>query len=276
MSQQTTPPIRRPERIRLSGGWMAFLLGVGAVLYILLAAGCAGYLLWKAYALQPGVPQSDFDKLAVAALIAVVGTGLTGLASVYSATRQSATAYQVAEYNGVISAELTEMKASSDKALARMKVDIDASLAQFKAASDESLARLKVALDAGQIAYRELFGNATVYFHALRSTALIKWDDESLKAAETAMISAARHTINVSADMRNQWFTFWQRAQEIYRAAIAEADADKRPVLVEKLISEKDGRHNFRDIHERLELIARAEIKDSAAAQPVPVADSGI
>ena len=111
---------------------MAFLLGVGAVLYILLVAGCAAYLLWKAYALPPGVPQSDFEKLAVAALIAVVGTGLTGLASVYSATRQSATAYQVAEYNGVIST-----------ALAGMKENIDASLAQFKAASDESSPDLK-------------------------------------------------------------------------------------------------------------------------------------
>ena len=76
------------------------------------------------------------------------------------------------------------------------------------------------------------------------------------------MISAARHTINVSAEMRNQWFTFWQRAQEIYRAAIAETDVNKRPAVVEKLIGEKEGRHDFRDIHERLETIARSEIKE--------------
>jgi hypothetical protein len=198
-----------------TGGRMAFLLGLGAILYILLAAGCAVYLLWKAYTLPTGSMQSDFDKLAIAALVAVVGTGLTGLAAVYSATRQSATAYQVAEYNGIISTSLADMKASTDASLTQMKAHLDESLARLKAASDESLARLKVALDAGQIAYRELFGTATVYFHALRSAALGKWDGENLKAAETAMISATRHLINVSSDMRNQWFDFWQRAQEM-------------------------------------------------------------
>jgi len=250
---------------------MAFLLGLGAVLYILLAVGCAAYLLWKAYTLPAGIPQSDFDKLAIAALIAVVGTGLTGLASVYSATRQSATAYQVAEYNGLISTSLAEIKSSSDEALARMKADIDASLAQFKATSDESLARLKVALDTGQIAYRELFGTATVYFHALRSTALIKWDEESLKTAEAAMISAARHTINVGTNMRDEWLAFWQRAQEIYHAVLAEPDANKRSNIAEKLIGEKirygSDRLDFRDIHARLESTARLAMEASAGTQ---------
>jgi hypothetical protein len=250
-------PAQRPARVFTSGGRMAWLLGVCSVLYILLAVGCAAYLLWKAYNLPFGVAQSDFDKLAVAALIAVVGTGLTGLASVYSATRQSATAYQVAEYNGVISTKLTEMKADTDKALAAMKTDIDGSLAEFKAASDESLARLKVALDAGQITYRELYGTATAYFHALRSAARFKWEDGSIWAAETAMISAARHIINVQADMRDQWFMFWQRAQDIYRAAIEEADEGKRPDMVGDLILEKVGRLNFRELHGQLEDTAR-------------------
>jgi homoserine kinase len=35
-----------------------------------------------------------------------VGTGLTGSVAVYSATRQSATAFQVAQYNGEIAANL--------------------------------------------------------------------------------------------------------------------------------------------------------------------------
>ena len=243
---------------------MAWLFGVGAVLYILLAAGCAAYLLWKAYTLPASVAQSDFDKLAVAALIAVVGTGLTGLASVYSAARQSATAYQVADYNGVISTKLAEMKAASDENLAKMKADIDESLAEFKAVSDESLARLKVALDAGQVAYRELYGTATVYFHALRSAARFKWEDGNLRTAETEMISAATHTINVSADMRDQWFAFWQRAQDIYHAAIAEVDEDKRPALVGRLILEKDGRSNLRDLHDKLEVTARQAMEGAA------------
>jgi hypothetical protein len=97
-----------------------------------------------AYNLPASVTQSDFDKPAIAALIAVVGTGLTGLAAVYSATRQSATAYQVAEYNGIISTRLAEyngivstnlqnIKGSSDTALTQMKADLDASLTKLRA-----------------------------------------------------------------------------------------------------------------------------------------------
>ena len=253
----TTPPAVTPLEVRTTGGRMAWLLGVVSVLVIIGAASCAGYLLWKAYTAPIGTTPSDFSKLAIGALVAFIGTALTGLVSSYSATRQSATAYQVAQYNGAVSTNLAKMKADSDEALAGMKAKIDKSLAEFKATSDESLARLKVALDAGQIGYRELYGTATVYFYSLRSAAQFKWEDANIGPAETAMISAARHTINVSDDMRNQWFMFWQRAQEIYRAATAETDESKRPALVARLILEKDGRINFRDLHEQLEATAR-------------------
>jgi hypothetical protein len=152
------------------GGKMAVVLGAGAVLYTLLAAGCAVYLLWKAYSLPTSVAPGNFTTLAVGALVAVVGTGLTGLAAVYSATRQSATAYQVAQYSGDISANLALMKQKADSDLAEMKGDIDKALTRLKSASDESLTRLKLALDAGQTANRELFGVATVYFHTLRTS----------------------------------------------------------------------------------------------------------
>jgi hypothetical protein len=246
---------------RLTSGLMAFCLGTGAILYTAVAVGFAGYLLWKAYKLPSNAAQTDFDKLAVAALVAVIGTGLTGLAAVYSATRQSATAYQVAEYNAVISTSLAQMKADSDTALTEMKARLDASLAQLKATSDESLTRLKIALDAGQVAYCELFGTAAVYFYALRSIARGKWEDGSLKAAETSMISATRHLIHVNKEMRDQWFDFWQRAQDIQRAANTEADAEKRPGIVEKLVDQKiqsdAGRRDFRDLYAILESTAR-------------------
>lgn len=253
-----------------SRGIMALLLGIGAVLYILLAAGIATYLLWNAYNLPPVERLSDFNKLAISALVAVVGTGLTGLAAVYSATRQSATAFQVARYNGEIAANLALMKQSADTQLTLMKGRLDTALTELKTTSDESLARLKVALDAGQNANRELFGTASLYFYALRSTALGKWDEESLRSSEAAMIAATRHLINVNEEMRDQWFNFWQRAQHIYRDAAQEADQDKRPALVEKLVDEKVSfgtrRLDLRDLHNQLEKTAKAALDTAPRA----------
>jgi hypothetical protein len=245
-------------------GVAAVALGLAAVLYTLLVAGCAGYLLWKAYSLPAGTALDEFNKLAIAALIAVIGTGLTGFASVYGATRQSATAYQIAQYNGAISTNLAEMKEKSDRALAEMKATVDESLANLKIASDESLARLKAALDAGQIAHRELYGAATIYFYAIRSIARGKWDDDSLKIAETSMISVMQHLIHVDGDVRNPWFDFWQRAHDINQSLRAEPDVKKRPKLAADLIGEKvqldSGRLDFRELHNRLEQAARRAI----------------
>jgi hypothetical protein len=261
---QPTGPVVPAAR---SQGIMALLLGAGAVLYVLLAAGCALYLLWNAYNLPAVERLSDFNKLAISALIAVVGTGLTRLAAVDSATRQSATAFQfqIALYNGEIAADLALMKQSADAELALMKGNIDAALAQLKGNSDESLARLKVALDAGQNANRELFGTASIYFYAVRSIALGKWDEESLKKSETAMIAATRHLINVDEELRDQWFDFWQRAQQIYRTAAQEADDDARSKLVRNLMGDKvpsgSTRLDLRDLHSQLERTAKSALK---------------
>jgi hypothetical protein len=256
---------------RRSGGKMAVLLGVGAVLYTLLAAGCAVFLLWKAYSLPAGVTADEFTKLTIAALVAVVGTGLTGLAAVYGATVQSATAYQVAQYNGDISANLADMKKTADTELTLMKGKLDESLTKLKAASDESLTRLKVALDAGQNANRELFGTATRYFHALRSVGLGKWDEDGLKAADASMISATPQLLHVDEEMRNLWFDFWQRSQQIHRTADKEPEMEKRPALVSDLILQKvttaSGRLDLRELHDRLEGRARLAIKASQPRQ---------
>lgn len=243
---------------------VALLLGVGAVLYVILAAACAGYLLWNAYNLPPVERLSDFNKLAISALIAVVGTGLTGLAAVYSATRQSATAFQVARYNGEIAANLALMKTSADSELTLMKGSIDKALAELKGSADESLARLKVVLDASQSANRELFGTASIYFYALRSVALGKWDEESLKTSEAVMVSATRHLLNVDEELRDEWFDFWQRAQHIYRTAAEEPNKAARSKLVAELIAEKlsfgTKRWDLRDLHSRLERTAKAAL----------------
>jgi hypothetical protein len=250
---------------------MAFLLGVGTVVYVVLAAGCAFYLLWLAYSLPPVEKLTDFIKIAIGGLLAVIGTGITGVAAVYSATRQSATAFQVATYNGEIAANLALMKESADNRLIVMKGSIDNALANLKTNSDESLARLKVALDASQNANRELFGTASIYFYALRSIALGgKWDEDSLKSSETAMIAATQNLLNVNEELRDQWFNFWQRAQHIYRdAAAAQLSDEQRPPLVKKLIAERvpfgSAELDLRGMHNQLERTAKSAIEQSLA-----------
>ncbi|MGJ0508204.1 MAG: hypothetical protein ACR652_14015 [Methylocystis sp.] len=258
---------------------MDWLLGLGLVLYIMAGSACAAFLLYTVYTagsvggVQPvpasaaAVGHDDFAKLAIAALIGVIGTGLTGLASVYGATRQAGTASQVAEFNAAISRHLAEFNVAANTALAEMKGEIDKSLAQVKSSSDESLARLKIALDASQIAYRQLFGSATVYFHTLRTIALTEWDDESLKTAQSAMVAATPHCLHVDAKMRDLWFDLWQRGQDISRAATDHAEISERPDVVRQLFDEyvktRSGKLNFRELHLRMEEAARVAIADS-------------
>jgi hypothetical protein len=257
---------------------MVFLLGAVAFWYVVLAAGCAFYLLLQAYHRPPGTAFSDFEKLGLAALIAVVGTGFTAMAAIYGATRQATTAYQVqllssdtsrtlAQYNAAISTKLTEMKNDSDTALAKLKTN-----------SDEALARLKVGLDAAQLAYRELFGVATVYFYALRSAGQGQWSDDALKTAETGMISGTPHLLYVNANMRTWWYHFWQRAQAIRREAATKPETE-RPEIVATLIETKvdvdKSKINLRDLHHKLEEIARSETSAALAgsrSEPTKVA----
>ena len=250
----TAPVPRRSSAI----GWMAGLLGFAAILYTGLAAGCAIFLLKRASELPPNVPVGEFDKLAIAALVAVVGTGLTGVASVYSATVQAATASRVAEYNGDISTNLAAMKAVTDATMIALKADQDSSLAEVKARSDETLTRLKVALDLGHVAHRELFSAATIYFHALRSIGLGgAWDSDALKAAENGMIAATPRIIHVEQRMRDRWFNFWQRAQTI-RISASSQPAPTRGNTILELMEKPVDKQRLRDVHKDLEDIASA------------------
>jgi hypothetical protein len=280
-------------KYRSPGGVTAIVLGIGTVLYIIISAACAFYLLAQAFiqTKTSGTPIGAFETLAISALVAVIGTGLTAMAAVYSGTRQSATAYQVellrsktsedlANFNAQLSRDLAEMKANSDEALARFKVSSDEGIAVFKSSSDEALSRLKansdealtrlkLSLDVKQVAYRELFGTSTVYFYTLRSVALGEWNEEGIKAAEALMVSAMQHIIYVDNDMRIKWFDFWQRAQQIYRNTSVEPDVTKRPGMVRTLIEQKVkfGRNEFdlRELHSRLEDVGKSAIASTMA-----------
>jgi hypothetical protein len=75
--------------------------------------------------LAPSGKVERFHQARDRALIAVIGTGITAVAAVYSATRQSATAFQVAAYNGEIAANLAAMKESADTKFFDMKETAD-------------------------------------------------------------------------------------------------------------------------------------------------------
>lgn len=256
---------------------MDWVLGVGIVLYVVAGSACAAFLLYKAYTAGaagavgtpplPGAATSgldDFAKLAIAALIGLLGTGLTGLAAIYGATRQANTANEVAAFNASISEYLAGLNNTANSALAQMKGKIDVSLAEFKAASDESLARLKVALDANRIAHRELFGSVTVYFHTLRTIALTKWDEDSLKAAQSAMIAATPHALDADKTMRDLWFDLWQRGEHMAREAAKHPVVSERPKLIEKMFRQKvesrSGKLDIRELHALIEDVARSAI----------------
>lgn len=53
--------------------------------YIITAVGFAVYLAWRAYTVGIG----DFEKAALGSIIAVIGTGLTACAALYTAHRQA-------------------------------------------------------------------------------------------------------------------------------------------------------------------------------------------
>jgi len=228
---------------------MALILGLGTLLYILLAVGVAAYLLWQA---RTESPASDFTKLGLAALIAVIGTGFTAMAALYGATRQSATALHVQ----LLSSE-------TSKVLAHYNGMISTQLAEMKNIADETLTKLKVSLDAEYAAYRGLFNAATVYFYGLRSIARGQWNDETIAAAEAGMISATPNLLHVKEGVRDEWYAFWQRAQEISRLAAAEADPTKRPGIVESLIEEKvlPNGVDLRELHYNFEQKARSAAK---------------
>jgi hypothetical protein len=104
--------------------------------------------------------------------------------------------------------------------------------------------------------------NGYDFFYALRSVALGKWDDDALKTAETSMIAATGQLIHVDGEMRDQWFDFWQRAQEIRRVAAEEPDVEKRPglikMLIDKKVQTKSGPCDLRELHNRLERTGRS------------------
>jgi hypothetical protein len=217
---------------------MGVLIFLGLAAYIVVAVAFAIYFLMNAYL----HPVGDFEKAAIGAVIAVIGTGLTAVSAVYTANRQALTAQRVQ----ILSAKLTTQ------------------IEGLKAESAQSLERLKAFLDADKNAYRELSGAAATYFYSLRSVALDQWNDAILKAAEDGMVAATRYLIYVEQEMRDTWLRFWQEAQLIHRTARNEPDDKKRPDLIRDEIMKEvpigGGTLNFRDQYQLLEATARQAI----------------
>jgi hypothetical protein len=109
----------------------------------------------------------------------------------------------------------------------------------------------------------------------LRSIALGEWDEAGVKSAESAMINATRQLLHVGEETRNQWFEFWQRAQDIYRTAAQEVDANARPAIVADLMTKKvstgTDRIDLRECHFRLERAVRLVI-DASRPTEAPAA----
>jgi hypothetical protein len=258
-----TTPTERPSLWPQKA--MSALLFVGFISYITITVALSGFLLSNAYLFGA----ADFEKLAITALIAVIGTGLTALATVYSSNRQALAANQV---------ELLKEKINTD--LLNLTAKINRDLAVLKTISDRSLERLKMSLDAEKNAYREISGAAATYFYSLRSVALNTWDEGSLKIAEDGMVAATRHLIYVDDVMRNAWMDFWQNAQAIYRNARDEKVETKRPSIVEegmnRKLSSDTGKHDFRDQYGRVEQVARLAVaRETSPETGVPAAPGG-
>lgn len=240
----------------LTGAWMGRGLLVAIAVYFVVAIPFAGRQVWLAWYDTAAHATTEFQKLFITALITLVGTGLTAAVALYAAFRQAATAVQVAQ-----------MGAQTSK-----------QLAAYNAQMAETLARLKTTLDTGQVAYLELFGAATMYFHALRSAALGLYQEARLRAAEDAMIAASRHLIYVDDPTRNRWFEVWQRAQDVARAMHAQKDARRRGPTTARLLAElvevEGGPFDLRGLHARLERTVKdaieARIGDAAGTTGNP------
>jgi hypothetical protein len=245
----TSPAPPRPPRI--TGQRIAStLLFLGLLVYIGSAVAMAVYLLGRAYS----APLDDFGKVALAALIAIIGTSLTACASVYAANRQALAAQQV-----------EVLKLQTGAQLAEFNSGLTAQIEDLKAQSAQALERLKMYLDAGKMAYRDLSGAAAVYFYTLRSVALGSWDGTALQRAESGMIDACRHLIYVDEAMRDAWLGFWQEAQYVYREALKEQQEGQRSAVIQKELAKKvrGGGESltFNDRYQRLEETAREAVK---------------
>jgi hypothetical protein len=94
--------------------------------YVSIAVAFAVYLISRACVM--GI--NDFQNAALAALIAVIGTGLTACASVYAAIRQALASHEVeisklqtgtqlAEFNANLTEQIEGLKAQSAQSLER-------------------------------------------------------------------------------------------------------------------------------------------------------------
>ncbi|UIY31470.1 hypothetical protein LZK73_30865 (plasmid) [Neorhizobium galegae] len=182
---------------------------------IVLAVGllaCIGVTAYSAILILREAIQAQkldqFSGVAIGALIAVVGTCLTALASLYTTNRQAE-----------VTAFVEKARVNAQEDLTKLQEVITARLDKLRADSAADLERLKKTLDFQTTAHRELAGAAAMYFYALRSSAIDTFNGDELERAETRMIETSRHLTYVADSFEDDWLAFWQAAQAIKRDA---------------------------------------------------------
>ena len=96
--------------MRGSGGILAGAILLIIIAYMVVTVLFAGFLVRDAFFHYP----SEFEKITISAVIAVVGTVLTALSSLYTANRQSAATQQVDTLRAKLNGDLDTMKAQSN------------------------------------------------------------------------------------------------------------------------------------------------------------------
>jgi hypothetical protein len=232
------------------------LLGIFNALLFLALIAYIGMTLAFAYVVVKGAMTatsvSDFDKAAIGALIAVVGTGLTALGALYTVNRQAE-----------VSSRIEMSRKTSTEDLAKLQHTLSLQIKTMDEKSDASLERLKRSLDFNAIANREIMGAAAQYFYALRSAAIHKWEEKELDKAEILMIAASSHLLYVSDEVEQDWLSFWQEAQSIAQRANAKTDLRSKMKSVEDdLSSARPDGETFRKRFADLKTLSKKELAD--------------
>lgn len=69
------------------------------------------------------------------------------------------------------------------------------------------------------------------------------------------MIVASRQLLHIEQEMRDRWFEFWQRGEDIFREAAKETDSERRRIIASKaLLKDVEVSKSFFEKNESIDL----------------------